>query len=146
MGVIRGIQEFLSVCLCNSLVSFALWACIFTSLCYNLQQFTTRMKIDLTLALKCVSFLKGNYQKSLIFCSGAASCYSLSNLSVVLTPLLFPNKFPWHGGIYICIVVSETANFLILHNRKFNFVSKLQENTQSRKIKLAEKCFIMENH
>ena len=87
--------------------------------------------------------LKGNYQKSLIFCSGAAS-YLLSNLSVVdASPL--PLEIPLAWG-YLCIVVSETANFLILHNRKFNFESKLQENMQSRKIKLSEKCFFMENH
>ena len=87
------------------------------------------MKIDLTLALKnalkCISFLKGNYQKSLIFCSGAAS-YLLSNLSVVdASPL--PQEITIAWG-YLFIVVSETANFLILHNRKFNFESKLQEN------------------
>ena len=87
--------------------------------------------------------LKGNYQKSLIFCSGAAS-YLLSNLSVV-NALPLPQEIPLAWG-YLCIVVSETANFLILHNRKFDFESKLQENMQSRKIKLSEKCFFMENH
>lgn len=90
------------------------------------------------------NILKGNYQKSLIFCSGAATCYLLSNLSVVDT-LPLPQEIPLAWG-YSYIVVSETANFLILHNRKFNFESKLQENMQSRKIKLSEKCFFMENH
>ena len=87
--------------------------------------------------------LKGNYQKSLIFCSGAAS-YLLSNLSVV-NALPLPQEIPLAWG-YLCIVVSETANFLILHNRKFDFESKLQENIQSRKIKLSEKCLFMEKH
>ena len=90
------------------------------------------------------NILKGLYQKSLIFCSGAPNCYLLSNLSVVdASPL--PQEIPLAWG-YLCIVVSETANFLILHNRKFYFESKLQENMQSRKIKLSEKCFFMENH
>ena len=88
--------------------------------------------------------LKGNYQKSLIFCSGAATCYLLSNLSVVCASPL-PQEIPL-AWVYLCIVVSETANFLILHNRKFDFESKLQENMQSRKIKLSEKCFFVENH
>ena len=91
------------------------------------------------------NILKRLYQKSLIFCSGAATCYLLSNLSVVdASPL--PLEIPLAWG-YLCIVVSETANFLILHNRKFDFESKLQENIQSRKIKLSEKClFNKENH
>ena len=71
---------------------------------------------------------------------GAATCYLLSNLSVVdASPL--PLEIPSAWG-YLFIVVSETANFLILHNRKFDFESKLQENIQSRKIKLLKNVFL----
>ena len=65
--------------------------------------------------------LKGNYQNSLIFCSGAATCYLLSNLSVVDT-LPLPQEIPLAWG-YSYIVVSETANFLFLHYK--NLISKV---------------------
>ena len=104
------------------------------------------MKIDLILALKHALKYVWYFKKTLP---------KITNILQWRSHLLLVIKFKcsWRLSLeiplawgYLCIVVSETANFLILHNRKFNFESKLQENMQSRKIKLSEKCFFMENH